>query len=54
MTSSKARNNYMRLSMQGKGTMDVMGEFSSDRAKTHINITASNLLKIIKVIINKK
>ena len=47
MTSSKARNNYMRLSMQGKGTKDVMGEFTTDRAKTHINITACNMKKKI-------
>lgn len=54
MSSGGGRTNYFRLSYVGKGAMTLSGGFSADRALTHINITFSNIIKIVNVILKNK
>ena len=51
MTSGGGRTNYIRISHAVKGAMTIFGAYSSDRALTHIEITISNLLKLIKMML---
>lgn len=44
---------YFRISQEGKGTIDMFGNFSSDAAATHINMS-DDYMKIIIEIITKR
>jgi len=50
MNSGGGRTNYWRLSVEGKGTVDIFGNFSSNRALTHIDIVANSFDDICNVI----
>ena len=54
MTEGGGRVNYFRLSMEGKGSMTVLGALSDDRALTHINITIQNIIQIVATIFKYK
>lgn len=54
MTEGGGRVNYFRLSHATKGAMTILGTTSSDRALTHINITFSNIVKIVNTILDNK
>lgn len=50
MSSGGGRTNYLRLSLEGKGALDILGRLTSDRAQTHIPITLNNILKVINLL----
>lgn len=54
MNSSIENINYMRISMEGKGAMTIMGIFSSDPLLTHIPITIDKIIKLIQILIGGK
>lgn len=47
MASGGGRTNYLRISVEGKGSVDASGKLSSDPAKTHIPID-SDSIKLIR------
>lgn len=47
MESGGGRSNYLRVSVEGKGSVDATGALSSDKAATHIPIN-SDSLKLIR------
>lgn len=54
MNSSIENINYIRISMEGKGAMTIMGTFSSDPLLTHIPITIDNIIKLIQILLGGK
>ena len=52
MESGGGRTNYLRVSVEGKGSVDAAGRLSSDPAKTHIPI-GKDSLNMIKDVVNK-
>ncbi|MCM8711739.1 RHS repeat-associated core domain-containing protein [Clostridium sp. SYSU_GA19001] len=48
MNSGGGRTNYWRLSIGNKGTVDKLGNFSNDRALTHIDITKNSFNEICR------
>ena len=54
MTGSTRSTNYIRIAHATKGSMLLTGKFCSDQALTHIPITISNIIKLIKLILDLK
>lgn len=52
MDSGGGRSNYLRLSVEGKGSVDATGVLSSDKAATHIPINKDSL-KLIKDVVKR-
>ncbi|MBS7006937.1 DNRLRE domain-containing protein [Anaerostipes sp.] len=50
MSSGGGRKNYMRISHITRGAMNISGKYSNNRATTHIKITFTNLVKMIKLV----
>ncbi|UFJ40473.1 hypothetical protein LOK74_20960 [Brevibacillus humidisoli] len=50
MNSSKYNDNYWRLSIGSKGTVDINGNFSNEIKPTHINITENSFDDISRII----
>jgi len=46
------RTNYLRVSVEGKGSVDAAGVLSSDKAATHIPIN-SDSLKLIRDVVER-
>jgi hypothetical protein len=46
------RSNYIRVGVEGKGSVDATGALSSDRAATHIPINKDSI-KLIQDVIER-
>lgn len=50
MESGGGRSNYLRVSIEGKGSVDATGKLSSDAAATHIPIDKDSIRLIGDVV----